>query len=110
MKGAVKRVEELKDRVKLTNYSLWAHYSILGWPTLPQRFLQLITQLSLSKHKLDIPFIALANHYIKNRNMIGDGIFETFKQFNLRELTKHYNETYTGRRDAVPILRQNNGA
>jgi hypothetical protein len=86
-----------------------AHYSILGWPTLPQRFLQLITQISLSKHKLDIPFIALANHYIKNRKMIGDETFETFKQFNLRELTQHYNETYTGRRDAVPIPRQNNG-
>jgi hypothetical protein len=84
------------------------HYSILGWPTLPERFLQILATTSLAQNHLQIPSIAVAEDYIRNRIMISDDKYETIKHFLQRKRIEHFDSSTAGNRERI-IPRTRNG-
>jgi len=60
------------------------HYSILGWPTLPERFLYILASASLAENHLEIPPIALVQDYHKHRVSKSDNKFEEIKSYTHR--------------------------
>jgi hypothetical protein len=56
------------------------HYSILGWTTLQERFLQLVVGISLKPHKLSLPPLALGTKYIRERKKLYDTDYESLKE------------------------------
>jgi len=63
-----------------------SHYSILGWVTLPQRFLELLVVASLTTTKLIIPHIALKERYLTQRAINQtNNTSESFKQYCRRQ-------------------------
>jgi len=86
-----------------------SHYSILGWVTLPQRFLELLVATSLNDAKLIIPHIALRERYLTQRaTSESNSKPESFKHYCRRKHVASLNLASMSNRQQI-IPRSRNG-
>jgi len=86
-----------------------SHYSMLGWVTLPQRFLELLVASSLTATKLTIPHIALKERCLTGRaTNENNNTSESFKHYCRRQHMSDFNLASVSNRQQV-IPRSKNG-
>jgi len=101
--------EQATCRILRTKQFPKINYSILGRPTLPERFLCILASDSIAENQLEIPPIALAQNYNEHRVRISDNKFEGLKSYTHRMRIANFNTMSANNRQNV-IPRTKNGS